>query len=413
MFNLQPLLASGSRSARELIDAAGVSRATLMRAVHALGDQVLTLGRARATRYALRQTLPGLSTSEFPAFRVDEQGEISQSNTLITLAGTESVWLPDQSVIDGLPAEIHDVAPRGFLGRFFARHNQDLGLPDDVANWSDHHVLAAVSRRGEDLTGNLVIGRESFERWQELWHDETGVAEFPALAETALAGDHTGSSAGGARPKFTCVHQGEHCIVKFSNARTDNARRWQDLLRLEHLALETLRDHGVSAARSELVDREGWRFLIVYRFDRVGARGRIRAVSMAAASEMAGRTWMEAAHALSRDKQLSAENVRQIAILDAFGAQIANNDRHLHNICLFPRDDRYELAPAFDQLPMAYAPQASGNMLEQPVRAARLSADTLDVWAEATSLAREYWRAAADADLTDSMHAIAAAHAER
>lgn len=413
MLNLQLLLASGSRSSRELIDTAGVSRATLMRAVHALGDQVLPLGRARATRYALRQTLPGLSTSEFPAFRVDEQGAISQSNTLITLAGTESVWFPDESVIDGLPVEIHDVAPRGFLGLCFARGNQDLGLPEDVTNWSDHHVLAAVTRRGEDLPGNLVVGKESFERWQELWHDETGVAEFPALAAAALAGEHTGSSAGGDRPKFTCLHQGEHCIVKFSNARTDNARRWQDLLRLEHLALETLRDHGISAARSELVDYEDWRFLVVYRFDRVGARGRIRAISLAAASEMEGRTWMDAAHALSRNELLSAENVRQIALLDAFGAQIANNDRHLHNVCLFPRDDCYDLAPAFDQLPMAYAPQASGNMLEQPVRVARPNADTLDVWDEATSLARAYWRTAADADLTDSMHAIATAHAQR
>jgi hypothetical protein len=413
VFNLEPLLASGNRSSSALIKAAGISRPTLMRAVRGLGDQVLTLGRARATRYALRETLPGLSTSEFPAFSVDEQGEISQSNTLITLAGTESVWLPDESVIDGLPVEIHDVAPRGFLGRSFARRNQDLGLPEDVMDWSDHHVLAAVTRRGEDLPGNFVIGKESFERWQELWHDETGVEQFPALAEAALAGEHTGSSAGGERPKFTCLHQGEHCIVKFSNARTENARRWQDLLRLEHLALETLRDHSISAARSELVDYQNWRFLIVYRFDRIGARGRVPTISLAAASGMEGRPWMDAAHTLSRNELLSDEHVRQIALLDAFGAQIANNDRHLHNVCVFPRDDRYDLAPAFDQLPMAYAPQASGNMLEQPVKVARPSAETLHVWGEANSMARAYWRAAVDAELTDTMHTIAAEHAQR
>lgn len=413
MFNLEALLAGGSRSSRELTEAAGVSRATLMRAVRDLGSRVLVLGRARATRYGLRQTLPGLSTDEFPAFRVDEQGEISQCNTLVTLAAAESVWLPDDSVIDGLPVEIHDVAPRGFLGRSFARRNRDLELPEDVRDWSDHHVLAAVTRRGEDLTGNLVIGRESFERWQELAYDETSVEAFPALAEAALAGEHTGSSAGGERPKFTCLHRGEHCIVKFANAGTDNARRWQDLLRLEHLALETLRSHGISAARSELVDHADWRFLIVYRFDRVGARGRIRAMSLAAASESEGRNWMDAAHALARRALLNTEQVRRIALLDAFGALIANNDRHLHNVCVFPRDDRYDLAPAFDQLPMAYAPQASGNMLAQAVSAARPSADTLDVWDEATSLARAYWRSAADAELTESMRAIAAAHAQR
>jgi hypothetical protein len=384
-----------------------------MRAVRELGDQVLTLGRARATRYALRQTLPGLSTDEFPAFRVDEQGEISQSNTLITLAGTESVRLPDVSVIDGLPVEIHDAAPRGFLGRFFARRNPDLGLPENVTDWSDHHVLSAVTRRGEDLPGNLVVGRESFDRWQELAHDETDVKQFPQFAEAALAGEHTGSSAGGERPKFTCLHQGENCIVKFANVSTDNSRRWQELLRLEHLALATLRDNGISAARSELVDYEAWRFLVIYRFDRVGARGRIRTMSVAAASALAGPPWMDAANALSRSKLISADQVREIALLDAFGAQIANNDHHLHNICVFPRDNCYELAPAFDQLPMAYAPQASGSMLEQPVKIARPGADTLDVWDEAGSLARAYWRIAADADLTESMQAIAAAHAKR
>jgi hypothetical protein len=122
---------------------------------------------------------------------------------------------------------------------------------------------------------------------------------------------------------------------------------------------------------------------------------------------------MDAAHALSRNQLLSDEHVRQIALLDAFGAQIANNDRHLHNVCVFPRDDRYDLAPAFDQLPMAYAPQASGNMLEQPVKVARPSAETLHVWGEANSMARAYWRAAVDAELTDTMHAIAAEHAQR
>lgn len=105
MFNLPAELSTGSRSSGDLIKAAGISRPTLMRAVRGLDDQVLTLGRARATRYALRRALPGLTTDEFPAFRVDEAGEINQSNTLITLAAAESVWLPDEDIIDGLPVE--------------------------------------------------------------------------------------------------------------------------------------------------------------------------------------------------------------------------------------------------------------------------------------------------------------------
>ena len=55
---------------------------------------------------------------------------------------------------------MHAAAPRGFLGRSFTGRHTDLGLPEDASNWSDHHILIALSRRGEDLPGNLVIGRE-------------------------------------------------------------------------------------------------------------------------------------------------------------------------------------------------------------------------------------------------------------
>jgi TPR repeat protein len=50
-------------------------------------------------------------------------------------------------------------------------------------------------------------------------------------------------------------------------------------------------------------------------------------------------------------------------------------------------------------------------MREQPVDAALPNADTLEVSDDAFSLARDYWRAAAASNLTESMHAIAVAHA--
>jgi hypothetical protein len=42
--------------------------------------------------------------------------------------------------------------------------------------------------------------------------------------------------------------------------------------------------------------------------------------------------------------------------LDAFGALIANTDRHQHNILFFTEGSHLRLAPAFDQVSTLYVP---------------------------------------------------------
>ena len=237
MLELRPYLMDGVRRSGEICAAASVSRETLANAYAREARQIIRLGRARATRFAARQNLPGLDTDEFPVFRVDEAGEIRSAGTLVTLVASESVWLPDEDIVEGLPAEMHDIAPRGFLGRSFARVHRDLGLPDDVTHWSDHHVLLALSRRGEDLPGNRVIGRDSFDRFQILRYEARSANDFPALSEAALAGEHVGSSAGGEQPKFTALVDGidakhrpgtrraaQKCRLTFPAALVHNSR---------------------------------------------------------------------------------------------------------------------------------------------------------------------------------------------
>jgi hypothetical protein len=75
--------------------------------------------------------------------------------------------MPVGTVTDGLPPELVDARPSGFLGRHFTAIHSDLGLPPRLSDWSDHHILAAMSRGGEDVTGNLIAGEKSFARWQE------------------------------------------------------------------------------------------------------------------------------------------------------------------------------------------------------------------------------------------------------
>lgn len=413
MFELRPYLINGARRSGELLRDAGVTRDTIANAYEREVRQILRLGRARATRYAARQNLSGLGTDEFPVFRVDEAGGISPAGTLVTLVATESVWLPDENIIDGLPPEMHDIAPRGFLGRSYTQHHRDLGLPEDVANWSDNHILIALSRRGEDLLGNLVVGRESFDRFQNLQHETHTANDFPALSDAAIAGEHVGSSAGGEQPKFTAFVDGQHRIVKFATDATDNARRWQDLLTLEHVALQTLRDAGIEVAETELLDINGLRCLIINRFDRIGEMGRRAVMSLAAASEQVDGTWTDAAEGMQRRGELSDESLHRIALLDAYGALIANTDRHQYNVSLFPAEGGYSVAPAFDQLPMAYAPPASGNLRNSANAAPRPAVNTLAIWGAAQELAAEFWRRASERQLSDSMQAIVREHASR
>ena len=413
MPELRPHLMNGARHAGELADALGGGRVALKRAYEREAHQFLRLGRARSTRYAARQILTGLDTDEFRVFRVDEAGDIASAGTLVTLAATESVWLPDEIIIDGLPPEMHDIAPRGFLARSYAQHHGDLGLPEDVTNWSDNHILIALSRRGEDLLGNLVIGRESFDRFQNLQHETHTVDDFPGLSDAAIAGEHVGSSAGGEQAKFTAFVDGQHRIVKFAADTTDNARRWQDLLTLEHIALQTLRDRGIEAAETELLDINGLRCLVINRFDRIGETGRRAVMSLAAASEQVDGTWADAAEGMQRRGELSDESLHRIALLDAYGALIANTDRHQYNVSLFPTENGYSVAPAFDQLPMAYAPPASGNLRNSPIAGPRPAVNTLAIWDEAQEFATEFWRRALEQDLSNSMQVIVQEHASR
>jgi serine/threonine protein kinase HipA of HipAB toxin-antitoxin module len=189
---------------------------------------------------------------------------------------------------------------------------------------------------------------------------------YPQLVDQALAGELAGSSAGGEQPKFPVVivdaEGSAHVLVKFSEPlETPTGRRWADLLLAEHHALAVIAESGLPAARSRVLEVGGRLFLEVRRFDRIGARGRRGLISLAAADdEFVGqrRHWLDSAHALLRRRLLSAEDVERIAWLQAFGGLIGNTDMHFGNLSLF-----YDgaapaaLAPAYDMLPMCYAPQ--------------------------------------------------------
>src|SRR6185295_511138 len=98
--------------------------------------------------------------------------------------------------------------------------------------------------------------------------------------------------------------------------------------------------------------------------------------------------------------------------LDAFGALIANTDRHQYNIVLFADGPRLRLAPAFDQVSMLYSPSADGQVPPRTFALPHATADTLDVWDDARDAAREFWqRARDDGRLSDDMRRTSAENA--
>lgn len=408
-------LSRGVLHAADLRQRLEVSPATLMRAIREARTDVIPIGRGRATRYGLRQTWPTLNTSRFPVFRIPETGLARSEGELFTLVARQTVWMPAGVVSDGLPTELADARPSGFLGHHFAAMHADLRLPARLIDWSDHHVLLAMSRRGEDLPGNLIVGDESFARWQTLDIPIRTRGDYPALAEATIAGHPPGSSAGGERPKFGAFVDERHVLVKFAargGAGDAVARRWCDLLVLEALALDVVSSRGLPAAQTSIIDADSHYFLESDRFDRVGIRGRVAVLSLAAVQDDPADPWARAAVLLRDAGRLSHEDARRLQWLDAFGALIANTDRHPYNVVFFADDVMLRLAPAFDQVSMLYAPTADGQVPPRTFAPPHATADTLQVWDDARAAAREFWlRASDDARVSDDVRTFSAANA--
>ncbi|MYM80963.1 type II toxin-antitoxin system HipA family toxin YjjJ [Duganella sp. FT50W] len=401
-----------------------LSRATMMRMVRALGDQVVVRGAARRTSYAARRPLRG-STESLPIYRVDRDGRGEQIATLdpIYPAGCalryaepfEWPWPLAPEMRDGwfpgLPYPLDDMRPQGFLGRNFARNYAGLlQVGPDPEKWPEDDILYVLANLGADSAGNYIIGEAAYRRHLETvrqGHAVSAQASYPPLAAAAMQAGDAGSSAGGEFPKFTAFreHDGEraHVIVKFSgNDGTPGVQRWSDLLVCEHLALETImKELRLPAARSRIVRADKRTFLEVERFDRHGEFGRSAVCTWAAIDAalfgMAGENWSRAAARMLAERHIGVATHSAINRLWHFGRLIANTDMHEGNLAFVPGEDGQPplaLAPAYDMLPMLYAP-ARGVELPQrefmPVLP--LPAERED-WLAAADAAIAFWRSA-------------------
>lgn len=410
----------------------GISQATFARLWPTVPD-VVTLGAARARKYALRRQVPGIE-APLPVSQVTPQGKLIPKGLLHVLQGG---WyaLTDPSghgyrLYQGLPFFLQDMRPQGFLGRMEPARHGELELPHDILRWTDEHVLKYLSRRGEHGAGDIVIGAETHGRLLASLRDgfteigqDARASVYPALAEAATQGDTPGSSAGGEQPKFTCLLRRsdtlatlEHVIVKFSpRTGSESGRRWADLLVCEHLALATLADYGHPAAMTDIVEADGRVFLEVVRFDRLGRHGRAPMTTFDALDGdlgMADQSWSAVARALASQRRLPLADVERVEVLDLFGALIGNVDKHHGNIAVsWDLDGRCSLLPAYDMLPMLYRPNTHGEVVRREWQAASLNRMNLNHLPQCAAMATMFWRRVLqDVRISDSFKTVAARH---
>lgn len=332
---------------------------------------------------------------------------------------------------EGLPYPVYAVRPQGYMGRQFARAEyQTLGVSDNPEEWTDDDILWVLSRRGSDVTGNLLLGGLAYDIWfrnkleDPLLHPDHKLPEvYSQLAGRAVALDVGGSSAAGEFPKFSAMRElagslTPHVLVKFSGAGgSAPEQRWSDLLVCEHLALECARSvPGIEPTRSRILSHNGRVFIELERFDRVGLQGRrslcgLDAVHPAFVGNRETR-WPSLVRRLRELELIDDASVAAVEGLWWFGRLIANTDMHLGNVS-FHVDHRLRLAPTYDMLPMAYAPLAGGEVPPRKFIPEYPQPQQRQTWLLACAAATTFWStAAADTRISAAFRAICRANGE-
>ena len=400
--SIRLLLGQGPMASRQIVEKTGISQPTISRALAALGDEVVRIGSGSSIRYALRDTSRGFASA--PIFRISDEGLIRELGTLVPVRPDGFVMVQADGVTlhsDALPWWLFDMRPQGYLGRAWAAaHAAALGLPGNPERWGDTDVIRALLAHGHDAIGNLLIGELARDRFIAMPapFPVDRATDYPALARAAASGDLPGSSAGGEQPKFCAYTERGHVLVKFSVPDGNPvSERWRDLLLAEHLALSVL---GVE---TEVFDFGGQRFLEVPRFDRVGQFGRVGVFSLRALdAEFVGDVsapWPSLVSRLVADGHAQADAVAGAALLWAFGTLIGNTDMHTGNLSFVSRHGRpYLLAPAYDVLPMGFAPKSGGAIVDTLSPASLSASVDGETWRAALHLAERFFAMVSDCD---------------
>lgn len=402
------LQGAGPSSSEEISQRLGISQPAFSRLISRAGPDLLILGKARKTRYAWRREIPDVGFSA-PVYEVLENGKPVHFATL------HSIWpkgfyleSKEKNVggifFEDLPYFLEDLRPSGFLGRLIPRRHPELQFPDDVRLWSADHCLRYLVRFGSNLVGDFIVGDAAFElhlasikNSPDLVSLDDRPTAYAKMADDVLIFGPAGSSAGGEQPKFLATTGDKHTqvIVKFSPPVKDEiSERMADLLVCEHIAHGVLKKHGFAAVKSELLTGSGRTFLEIERFDRAESAGRRGLISLGAlASQFTGSfgSWSAISMELVRRRIINESVHTVIRELELFGKLIANTDMHSANLSFFMKGTEIQgLAPAYDMLPMMYAPQHA-QLIERPFVLPLPMPTDSHIWPRALSAAKDFW----------------------
>ena len=425
--NLAPLIrARGPVSATELAAALRVNRTTIARTLPDFGDDLVTLGATRSTRYLLRRNVRNIG-NRWPLFRIGEDGRAEEWAELEALherawrvnwAGTPPEWAglftQGNGLWSGFPFFLDDVRPQGFLGRIITqRISRLLELPEDPGQWSDEHTILYLVTAGEDLPGALTLGeqalRRALARAADLPSgsavDESAREMFYPSQAVEISLSLPGSSAGGEQPKFLTTLRTESgdyrpVLVKFTAPlEQETGRRWADLLACEFHAHEVLAEAGLANHGARLLDAGGRRFLEIPRFDRRSASGRLSVVSLEALSAALGlytRDWSPT-RKLGHLQLIDHDSLEAIHRMQAFGELIGNSDMHSGNLTFFLSDTLpLRVAPSYDMLPMLWAPGSQGEIITRRFAPPPPVPSLLEPWRLAALMAEDFWSRVAE-----------------
>jgi hypothetical protein len=417
--DLRAFLARGPARAADVASHLKLSQPVFSRLVDSLRDELLVLGRARATRYLARREIFDLGPT-LPVYEIQEDGSarhLAQLHAVLPHAFHFEGLAEDADSghFDDLPYFLHDLRPAGFLGRLVPRRHPELKLPADVTLWTADQTLSFVARHGWNLPGNFIVGDEAFRRHLEHATEPPDQVDggararrYPELAENVMTWGNPGSSAGGEQPKFLLVRApGDKAVmVKFSPpVRDATSRRLADLLIAEHLALECLRAAGHAAARTELVEAGERVFLESERFDRLpggGRRGLLSMLALDAEFVGHGASWSDSAAALHAQGRIDAPTLAEVRWRELFGLLIGNSDMHGGNLSFFTRGTRVlGLAPSYDMAPALYAP-SQGHLREPAFRPPTPGPADAPFWDSACAAALALWTRLADHPLVSA-----------
>ncbi len=377
---IMEILSLGPAATNTLAAGTGMSRQTVNRKLRALGDSVIKFDKVRPPLYYAVKEAFGAGT-EIDLAVVDPHGNTNLWGTLRPLAHggfflKTTPMAPDvlkgdngDGMYEGLPYFLDDMRPQGFIGRQIARDlsAQSDVFPPDPRNWNQEQIGRYLVANGDDLPGNLKIGRMALDRVRRT-PQKARREDYPELADKAVEGEVHGSSAGGEQSKFATYSREReaHVIVKFSpKGDGELAVRWRDILATEYIASEVLHENNIPAAELKVFEIQERLFLESLRFDRAGEYGRLPLISMQAVDNEfsgVGSGWLNVAKALNDKGLISWQHLFDIAVCWGFGKLIYNTDMHLGNISFLIDGSGFSLAPIYDMCSMGFAPKSSGEI---------------------------------------------------